>query len=181
MRIAPGFWLAAAWLLWLDGGSGLLPLTASACLLHELGHYLAAALLHIPVKGIRLTAFGAQMYLNRSLPGWQEALVLAAGPGTNLLLAALLCRVDDLQTAGAVHLLTACFNLLPIPPLDGGEMMELFWEGLAPGRTGWLLARLTACGCCAVLLTLGVYLAYLGNPGLLALALWLLSALAGGE
>ena len=54
----------------------------------------------------------------------------AAGPGVNLLLAAVWAfRMDRQATVKGwafltANLLTAAFNLLPIPPLDGAELLK---------------------------------------------------------
>ena len=59
-----------------------------------------------------------------------EQLVSAAGPAANLALAGalrLFCRVQPhLRQAVRVNLLLAGFNLLPLRPLDGGELLYAF-------------------------------------------------------
>jgi len=74
---------------------------------------------------------------NLSNQRWGEAIVSAAGPATNLLLAiifALIIRAGDiinlsdsaLQLAGYIvfiNILLACFNLIPVPPLDGSKIL----------------------------------------------------------
>lgn len=71
---------------------------------------------------------------------WGEAMVAAAGPLTNLLLAlifALLIRFAvPLGLPGSffelasyivyINILLACFNAIPIPPLDGSKVLEAF-------------------------------------------------------
>lgn len=71
---------------------------------------------------------------------WGEALVAAAGPGTNIILAlifAVVVRVGgDFGLSDAflslsyyivyINVLLACFNMLPIPPLDGSKMLMAF-------------------------------------------------------
>jgi Zn-dependent protease len=71
---------------------------------------------------------------------WGEAIVAAAGPGVNLLLAAIfaiLIRLADvlslspsfLQLAGYIifiNILLALFNLIPFPPLDGSKVIMPF-------------------------------------------------------
>jgi Zn-dependent protease len=79
-------------------------------------------------------------------PRWQMMLVALAGPGMNLLLAlisALLLAV--LNTASpflvanlanflVINVFLAVFNLLPMPPFDGGHVVEaLLPRGLVPG------------------------------------------------
>ncbi len=71
---------------------------------------------------------------------WGEAIVAAAGPLTNLLLAfifAIIIRfadplglsfsfVDLASYIVYINILLACFNLIPVPPLDGSKVIEPF-------------------------------------------------------
>lgn len=90
--------------------------------------------------------------------------VALAGPAINLALAfaaGLLMqpisqlRMDQLDSFGVTlwiwynlgnavlaNIVLACFNLLPIPPLDGGRVVT----GLLPGRLAWRFARLERYG-----------------------------------
>ena len=51
-----------AWLNYIDRAF-LVPMTLIACALHELGHVAAIRLLGGSVKGVRLTAIGAELVL----------------------------------------------------------------------------------------------------------------------
>ena len=68
---------------------------------------------------------------------WGEAIVAAAGPGSNIVLALLFGTIirfgfgvlpgTFIQLAGIVvfvNILLAFFNLLPIPPLDGSKLLK---------------------------------------------------------
>ena len=171
-RISPGFALSLAWLVWKGSGAMVLS-TLAACTLHELGHLAAALALGIPVKGFALTATGPRLTLLRRCPLWQEVTVLLAGPAVNLLLSPLLCRSPALRLTGAMGLLLGCFNLLPLPVLDGGQALQLLLESLFPGWGGWFAGQLMAALCCILLTAGGLFLALRGNPALLALSLWL--------
>jgi Zn-dependent protease len=85
-------------------------------------------------------------------------LVAAAGPGMNLLLATIaalafhivgyvpapgaLWLADNLKNALLLNVVLAIFNLLPIPPLDGGRILV----GILPGVLARSLSRLEPYG-----------------------------------
>ena len=99
-------------------------------------------------------------------PRRDMVLVAAAGPGSNILLAvisALLIHGTVLFEADAqrwflhnlvnsvwINLLLAVFNMLPLPPLDGGRVAV----GLLPPELSWQLARVERAGMIIILAAL---------------------------
>jgi Zn-dependent protease len=91
-------------------------------------------------------------------PRMGTILVAAAGPGMNLLLATIaaltfhivgyipapgaLWLADNLKNALLLNVVLAIFNLLPIPPLDGGRILV----GILPGVLARSLSRLEPYG-----------------------------------
>ncbi|MFN4090642.1 MAG: site-2 protease family protein [Alphaproteobacteria bacterium] len=107
-------------------------------------------------------------------PRWHMVLVAAAGPAANLLIAlaaALLLHVlpllpafaqewtwRNLENAILFNLIIAVFNLMPLPPLDGGRIVT----GLLPYRLALPYARLERWGL-LIVLVLVFGLPLLGN------------------
>jgi len=88
-------------------------------------------------------------------PNWRQKfmVIAAAGPASNLVLAAIaavLLRVvagssvvsSALETAVFVNVLLAVFNMVPVPPLDGGNVLS----GIIGGQAADLLDRLRPYG-----------------------------------
>ena len=106
-----------------------------AAALHECGHLLALRAFHVPIEGLRLSAFGAVLHARgaQRLSYGRELVVTLAGCGMNLVCGVLTAWfslhyvwVEGFVFAGA-HILLCAFNLLPIPPLDGGRfVIEVF-------------------------------------------------------
>ncbi len=142
----------------------------TSVLAHELAHAKTATALGIPVRHVVLTWFGgfAEFWV-QPRRRWHEALVAAAGPAANLVIAGL-CFVAigviqtplqsqlvslgvtwDLRGAGFIlavllwlfwaNLAMACFNLMPGLPLDGGHILRSFLSTrMSVGRAGWIAA-----------------------------------------
>ena len=109
-----------------------------AAALHECGHLLALRAFHVPIEGVRLSAFGAVLHARgaQRLSYGRELVVTLAGCGMNLVCGVLTAWfslhyvwVEGFVFAGA-HILLCAFNLLPIPPLDGFHVVnDLLFKG----------------------------------------------------
>jgi Zn-dependent protease len=131
------------------------------------------ALTHLPVFGWAKPVPVNQWRLRN--PRWGMMLVAAAGPGSNLLLAALSAvalglfarnglidtgsqtglvafTIANLNNFLAINLFLALFNLLPIPPFDGSHI----FEGLLPRGLARRYASIRSGGMLLVILLLVV-------------------------
>lgn len=117
-------------LLYFDA-SGFLRLGLLAALLHECGHIAVYCLLCRRLPVIEVTLTGLCMHTRGAeLTAKQQFCLAAAGPCTNFVLAGIwwleLGRTATVRGSAfwAANLLTGGFNLLPIPPLDGAQLLE---------------------------------------------------------
>lgn len=173
MRVSVSFWLlviAAA----IVSPIQVVVSVLLAAALHECGHLAALRMFHVPVEGLRLTALGAVLYAKgaQRLSYGRELLVTLAGPAANLLcalLAALLARGTQQGTfyvfAGANVVLCA-YNLLPIPPLDGGRALYLVTAFVFGPMVGDAAAAVVGTACALSLLVLGIYLSVVSGSGM---------------
>ena len=125
---------ALYFLLYFDA-SGFLRLGLLAAFLHEWGHILVycALLRRFPVIEVTMTGFCMRLP-SQGLASVQRFWLAAAGPVVNLVLAGIwVLRLEQSMTIRgsafwAANLLTGAFNLLPIPPLDGAQMLAALHE-----------------------------------------------------
>ena len=147
--------------------SGITALTLAAACVHESGHFLAARLLHIPLRGLRLDFIGARMELCGALPSYgSEWLLCAAGPFFSLLAsaaAAPLWQIEAARIFSCASLVLGLLNLLPIRGFDGGRMLEVAL--LRIGGTA-LAQRLTpVCSFCCLFLLWAISVYFLLRAG----------------
>ena len=126
-----------------------------------------------------MTAFGCVLSLadGALIPNGKLLLISAAGPLTNLGIAALCEAASDAVPVaalfGAENLLLALFNLLPVFPLDGAVMLSAALSSkLLPEQ-----AERWVCGLSLVLVAVSVAAALLlhgsARPRVFLLSLWL--------
>lgn len=153
VRIHPTFWLIALLFSWpifdrygfpfllIGVGSMLVALLA-----HEMAHALMFALYRVRSSIICYSFGGLTIPQGRVSLRLHRILVTLAGPFTNLALAALLWASNESTPWAITNLYTAVFfdiffsinlgwgvlNLLPIIPLDGGQVTREIWQHYRP-------------------------------------------------
>ena len=119
-----GLSLAAALLtacLYYRGGFVLLPIAALPVITHELSHILALCLLGQRITGFSLDAHGLCIRYDGFCTPAGHIFAALAGPLGGAFYALVgLTDIDWLCRSAGLSLLLTAFNLLPIPPLDGG-------------------------------------------------------------
>lgn len=112
--------------LWCADESGVLPIFLLAAAVHECGHLFVIRLSGGTVHALCLTACGAVLRCSLPPSPFSRAAICLAGPAASFALTALANPLGAYRLAGASALL-GLFNLLPIPPLDGGRfVIEVF-------------------------------------------------------
>ncbi len=175
IRIHLWFWLMALWLWTLNsdqGWAGLLIwvlVVFQGILMHELGHAMVGRVFGKKPR-IELIALGGLTWWEQREPmsPGRSLLVSAAGPAVGIFIGSLtLVLMDALRVPDAtlaryafrslifVNLGWGILNLLPVLPLDGGNIVASLMELVAPSR-GRLLACYVSFGVIALLVAVTV-------------------------
>lgn len=147
LQIHDSFWLLLAVILLIDTDM-VFPAFLFCAAVHELGHFVMIRLFHGSVNRFHLSAAGGMMqYQLPRLSRHADLCIALGGPVFGLLLAYGASIAHAPLIAGA-SLLLSVFNLLPIPPLDGGRALEsLFFPGHAfPKAIAYFFAVLVLFG-----------------------------------
>ena len=146
LEVRDGFLVLLA-ALWCVDETNILPLFLLAAAIHELGHVLVLSLAGGRVLRLTLTACGAVLRCTLPEGRCARAAVCLAGPAASFALTACAGELGLYRLAGASVLLGA-FNLLPMPPLDGGMALCHLASGRFPLALSLaVMAGLLAAGC----------------------------------
>ena len=166
VSIHPAFWIVAAVIGWLYSNSFavtilLVAIIFISVLVHEMGHALVA-LIFKQKPSINLVAMGgATSFSGKNLKFWQQFLITLNGPvfGFLLFFAAWGILALDifhspniikfLKLLKVINLFWTSVNLLPILPLDGGQLVRIIfeaWLGVKGFKISLFIGMLTALG-----------------------------------
>lgn len=173
LKFQADFLLLCAWLLYSDQ-SGIVWKGFLACLIHEIAHCAALRHFRVPVKEIRFTLSGAQLYFETSLSYVQEMICAAAGPAVNLLLAYTFASVPSCTSFAGINLALAVFNLLPIGQLDGARILRCALSIVFCEKTSFVISSTLSVCFTLIFCCTGLYAAlFWRNLTLLFMVLWL--------
>ncbi|SCA63634.1 Uncharacterized protein SCG7086_AY_00060 [Chlamydiales bacterium SCGC AG-110-P3] len=146
ISISPFFWFLAAMIGWLQTGNIQgsmiwMAVILGSVLVHEFGHALTARAFGQQVR-IQLAPFGGlTIRKGERLALWKEFLVVLNGPLAGLSLAGagyfLLWQIDPLKmpivtyitwVTVQINIFWTLINLLPVGPLDGGQLLRISFE-----------------------------------------------------
>ena len=138
-------------------------------LIHELGHVVAMRWTGIPIRGIYFVPFfgGVAVGAGIAKSQAQRGLVAIMGPGMSIATTALFAMLSmssespTLRELAVMSAILNGFNLLPIYPLDGGQIAQALLARMGSGVVKSFNA--------AMLLAGGILAAWLGDYILLAL------------
>jgi len=118
---------------YLGGFVGQLIMAYLAVFIHEAAHAFVALIFRCKVKRLYFLSFGTKIELEINIESrFSKCLIYAAGPLINFLVAIVtmffMCNFNQ-EIMKAIVITNLClgfFNLLPLSPLDGGEILSIF-------------------------------------------------------
>lgn len=118
----------------ISDNSGVMFLSFTSILFHELGHIFTMFLLGISIERIRFMPFGIQIDNSKTIKDNQKLLIALSGSIVNFILALLSLIFFDIieftRLFAGINLVFGIFNLLPILSLDGGVILKIILEKL---------------------------------------------------
>lgn len=131
-----------------------IPILFVSVLIHELAHAAMIGILGFGSSHILLTGMGGVTINQRRARPWQDLLISIAGPASSIVLFLLsiwimrnvpVAQTDRMLAAlmprlARANLFWAIFNLIPVPPLDGGHATREFFRMFLSERNAFVVA-----------------------------------------
>lgn len=122
-------------------------------LIHEILHIFVGKIFKIKLKNLSVSIFGASLEIERNIKNKRikKILMYVAGPISNLVLAIIIkyMNINEEEKIKIIYTnLSLCiFNLLPILPLDGGnilrEVLKIKLSGLTSNKIGIIVSKIS--------------------------------------
>lgn len=101
-----------------------------ALTIHELGHLIAIIMLNIKFQKIKITLFGFNLNIDvENISLIKKIILFFSGPFLNIIMFIVMKRTEYIEFA-QINLFLACINLIPIIPLDGGNICKSILDSL---------------------------------------------------
>lgn len=144
--------------------TGLVIPTLFAVFIHESGHLLAMWAADCQPKAIRLIPTSVQIVRGFSPKKCGEVAITVCGPAANLVIFGVLTanyfifKIEQSLTFGALNLVIAIFNLLPVSGLDGGALLTALIAHFTDIYKAEGIVRIITAIFSVVVFLLGIYL-----------------------
>lgn len=144
--------------------TGLVIPTLFAVFIHESGHLLAMWAADCQPKAIRLIPTSVQIVRGFSPKKCGEVAITVCGPAANLVIFGVLTanyfifKIEQSLTFGALNLVIAIFNLLPVSGLDGGALLTALIAHFTDIYKAESIVRIITAIFSVVVFLLGIYL-----------------------
>lgn len=148
-----------------------IPVLFVSVLIHELAHAGMIAGLGFGASHVVLGGMGGVTINQRRAKPWQDFLISVAGPASSFLLAFLASRMAMTQLGQTDKMLQVLFpllvsanvfwglfNLVPVPPLDGGHATREFFRMFLTERTAFIISIWIAMVVGAAIVALAFYI-----------------------
>ena len=164
IKIHISFWLAAV-VFWAMGLGWDFIMVAASVTAHELTHVLVAKAFGCKLQQLKISALGEMALINdiNNLSSWKRIGIIAAGPACNLVLG-IVAWHTGFEIFGFYNFVLCGFNLLPIFPLDGARLFQLWAGNMAGAMRANRWALYIGRVCCVALMLLGMVQAVLYAP-----------------
>jgi Zn-dependent protease len=147
-----------------------IPILFLSVLVHELAHAGMIGALGFGSSHVVLTGMGGVTINQRRAKPWQDLMISLAGPVSSFVIWRIcvwmernvsLIQEDKMLVVlvpllGAANLMWGIFNLIPVPPLDGGHATREFFRIFTSERTAFMIS---------------IWIAIIGGGAIVALAL----------
>lgn len=150
-------------------------------LIHEISHIIIGKIYKINLKNLRVSIFGfsAQMENTNKNNTKQKILIYLAGPLANLVLVIILnfIKISQEEKVKLIYtnLSIAVFNLLPINPLDGGnilkEILKTKYKNLKANKLSLLISKVSLA---TIVFAYSIIIIKVKNISILALIIYLI-------